>query len=110
MRRPEVRDGDWTLLDARPAWDGNPTWERFIAFSWEGGGRRLLVAVNYGPTHGQCFVSRPVGDRTIRGVTLRDLMDPTTTYERDGNDLDRRGLYLDLPAWGYHVFEVTARG
>jgi hypothetical protein len=37
-------------------------------------------------------------------------MDPTTTYERDGNDLDRRGLYLDLPAWGYHVFEVTARG
>jgi hypothetical protein len=37
-------------------------------------------------------------------------MDPTTVYERDGDDLARRGLYLDLPAWGYHVFEVTRRG
>src|SRR5262249_54530817 len=25
MRRPEVRDGAWRLLEARPAWDGNST-------------------------------------------------------------------------------------
>jgi Alpha amylase, catalytic domain len=110
VRRPEVRDGDWTLHDARPAWDGNPTWERFIAFSWEGGGRRLLVAVNYGPTQGQCYLQRPLADRDGRRFTLRDLMDPSTVYERDGDDLGRHGLYLDLPAWGYHVFEVTALG
>jgi hypothetical protein len=23
-------------------------------------------------------------------------------------DLGRYGLYLDLPAWGYHVFEVRS--
>jgi hypothetical protein len=28
-------------------------------------------------------------------------------YQRDGNELADRGLYLDLPAWGYHVFDVT---
>jgi len=28
-------------------------------------------------------------------------------YERDGQDLLSRGLFLDLPAWGYHVFEVS---
>jgi hypothetical protein len=110
LRRPEVRDGNWTLLDTRPAWDSNPTWERFIAFSWERSGRRLLVTVNYGPTQAQCYVVRPLGDLKARGATLRDLMDPTTTYERDAHDLADRGLYLDLPAWGYHVFEVTARG
>src|SRR4029453_3511919 len=27
LRRPEVRDGDWTLLEARPAWEGNTAWE-----------------------------------------------------------------------------------
>jgi hypothetical protein len=27
-------------------------------------------------------------------------------YERDGNDLAARGLYLDMPEWGYHVFEM----
>jgi hypothetical protein len=36
-------------------------------------------------------------------------MNPATRYERDGGDLARRGLYLDLPAWGHHVFSVAAR-
>ena len=40
---------------------------------------------------------------------LHDLMDPATTYERAGDDLAARGLYVDLPAWGANVFEVTAR-
>ena len=26
--------------------------------------------------------------------------------ERDGNELQSRGLYLDVPAWQYHVFEI----
>ena len=53
LKRPEVRDGDWRLLDCRPAWDGNPTWDRFLAFAWEGAdGARLLVAVNYAPDAG----------------------------------------------------------
>jgi hypothetical protein len=28
-------------------------------------------------------------------------------YERDGNELHDLGLYLDMPAYGYHVFEVN---
>jgi hypothetical protein len=27
-------------------------------------------------------------------------------YDRDGNDLQSRGLYLDVPAWHCHVFEM----
>jgi hypothetical protein len=30
-----------------------------------------------------------------------------SAYDRDGSNLSRRGLYLDLPAWGFNVFEVT---
>jgi len=108
MRRPEVQDGAWRLLELQPAWDGNSTWDRFVAFSWAGSSRRLLVAVNYGPTRGQCYVRPSAEDFTGRTISLHDLMDPATTYERAGDDLAERGLYLDLPAWGYHVFEVTA--
>jgi hypothetical protein len=110
LRRPEVRDGDWTLLEARPAWEGNTAWERFIAFSWDGGGRRLLAAVNYGPTQGQCYVRLPYADLSGRKLQLRDLMNPTTVYDRQGDELAGRGLYVDMPAWGYHLFEITARG
>jgi hypothetical protein len=31
------------------------------------------------------------------------------SYDRDGSDLVSRGLYLDLPAWSYDVFEMTTR-
>lgn len=106
MRRPEVRQGAWRLLERRPAWEGNPTWTDFIAFSWEDAGRRLLVAVNYGRTQGQSYVQLPWSD--LGRVVLRDLVTPTVKYQRDGSDLTRRGLYLDMPAWGHHVFEVTA--
>jgi hypothetical protein len=27
-------------------------------------------------------------------------------YDRAGDDLNARGLYLDMPAWGYHAFGV----
>jgi hypothetical protein len=109
VRRPETRGGDWKLLSVRPAWDGNPTWERFVAFTWEGDGHRALAAVNYGPTRGQCYVALPWTDLKNRSIVLADLMHPGVQYERDGRDLADRGLYLDVPAWAYHVFEVTTR-
>jgi glycosidase len=109
MRRPEARGGDWRLLDRQPAWEGNPTWERFIAFSWDGAGHRLLVAVNYGPTAGQCYLRLPWSDLGGRTWVLTDLMHPTISYERQGEDLGRHGLYLDMSAWGHHVFAVTAQ-
>jgi hypothetical protein len=106
VRRAETREGDWRLLACEPAWDGNPTWDRFIAFSWETPGRRLLVAVNYGATHAQCYVRLPWADVAGRAVVFHDLMAPSIEYGRDGTDVSRRGLYLDLPPWGYHIFEI----
>jgi hypothetical protein len=38
-------------------------------------------------------------------VRLRDLMSPAS-YDRPGDELLARGLYLDMPPWGYHVFDV----
>jgi hypothetical protein len=108
LRRPEVREGDWDLLECEPAWDGNSTRDRFVAFAWEAPGRRLLVAVNYGPTQGQCYVRLPWADLEGRTVVLRDLVTRSLRYEREGTDLWRRGLYLDVPAWRPHVFEVLA--
>jgi glycosidase len=108
LRRPEARDGQWRLVDCRPAWPGNPTWERFIIMHWEQPtGRRLLVCVNYGPTQGQC-VARLADDR-LRGRAwrLRDLLGPAV-YERQGTEMANEGLFLDMPAWGYHVFELSA--
>jgi glycosidase len=104
LKRPEVREGRWQLLEVRPAWDGNPTWDRFLAFTWEGReGQRLLAAVNYSSTQGQCYVTLPFNDLSGKNLTFQDLMSEAS-YMRKGDDLLTRGLYLDLPPWGFHLF------
>ncbi|MBL9090422.1 MAG: hypothetical protein JNL96_04320 [Planctomycetaceae bacterium] len=108
LRRDEFHRGRWRLLNCRAAWAENPTWNNFIAFEWcDIDSSRLWVAVNYGSTQGQCYVE--FGDNWLRDkpVLLRDQMS-RTWYQRDGNELATRGLYLDMPAWGYHIFDVTA--
>ncbi len=107
MNRPEVHAGSWRLRTCRPAWEGNPTWDSFVAFTWELDDRRLLAVVNFGPTQGQCWADAGFAAIDGRSVELIDLTGPER-YTRDGAELGSRGLYLDLPAWGYNVFEVRA--
>jgi hypothetical protein len=102
-----VRDGQWQLLECAPAWDGNWTWDGFVAFSWRGtGGESLIAAVNYAANQGQCYVRLPFADLPRTTLRFSDLMS-AATYDRDGRDLAGRGLYLDVPAWGYHIFGVS---
>jgi hypothetical protein len=96
------------LLESSPAWDGNWTWDGFVAFAWEGAaGQRLLIVVNYAPNQSQCYLGLPFPQLGSRQWRLKDLMG-ATTYERDGNELASRGLYLDMGPWQYHVFELEA--
>jgi hypothetical protein len=107
LRQPTVRGGQWRLLDCVPAWDGNWTWDSFIAWSWQGSDvQRRLIAVNYSGNQSQCFVRLPFSDLTGRTLRLKDLMGPAS-FDRDGNDLLSRGLYLDMAPWSYHVFEMS---
>lgn len=108
LKEPVMRDGHWQLLDADPAWAGNPSHDALIVFAWSGpGDRRRLVAVNYADHPSQAFVRLPWNDLAGRSWQLRDRLGPAL-YERDGSDLAAHGLYLDLPAWGCHAFEVRA--
>ena len=106
LREPAYRDGGWQLLEARSAWDGNPTWDDFLVFAWTGPEeRRRLVAVNYSGHQSQCRVTPPWSDLPGRTWRLADRLGPAV-YDRAGDELAGPGLFLDLPPWGYHAFEV----
>ena len=107
LRHPSVRQGNWQLLECVPAWDGNWTWDCFLAFAWHGpDAERLLATVNYAPNQSQCYVRLPFTDLGNSQWRLQDMLG-TATYNRDGNDLRARGLYLDVLPWQASVFVLT---
>ena len=109
LQQPVFRDGDYRLLDCTPASEHNGTWDRILAWAWtSAAGERRLVTVNYAPQASQCVVRLPFEARPERPLRFVDLMGPLT-FDRDPGDLAARGLDVDLPAWGYHVFDVTVR-
>ncbi len=106
LRRPVVRQGAWQLVECVPAWDGNWTWDCFVAFAWHGlGDERLLVAVNYAGNQSQCYVRLPFGDLRGSRWQLTDLMGEAV-YDRDGDDLHARGLFLDVGPWQTSVYSL----
>src|SRR5262249_15483667 len=108
LRQPTVRDGQWQLLECKPAWEANPTWECFLAYAWQGpGGERLVVTVNYAPNQSQCYVRLPFALEG-RQWRLQDQLGDAC-YDRDGTDLQARGLYLDMAPWQAAVYSVTRR-
>jgi glycosidase len=107
LRQPAVRQGQWQLLECTSAWEGNWTWDCFLAFAWQGpGGDRLLVTVNYAPNQSQCYVRLPFTDLGNGHWRLEDWIG-NATYDREGNALQARGFYLDVPPWKASVFSLT---
>jgi len=107
LRRPVVRQGEWRLLECAPAWEGNASNDAVIACAWQdSGASRLIVSVNYADHQSQCYLRLPFAGLTGRKWRLRDLLG-TAQHDRDGNDLQARGLYLDVLPWQCHVFEMT---
>jgi len=106
LKKPIFRNGIWSLLECRSAWQGNDSSDSFLAFSWEeNNGNRVIVCVNYSSQQGQCYVNLPFPELAEKQWQLNDLMSDAS-YDRDGNDLLNKGHYLDIPAWHYHVFEI----
>jgi hypothetical protein len=109
LRHSVVRKGQWQLLECIPAWEGNWTSDCFLSFSWQGGGNeRLLVTVNYAPNQAQCYVRLPFTDLGGGAWRLQNQMEDVG-YDRDGSDLQSRGLYLDMPPWQGSVFALTRK-
>lgn len=104
------------VLPTRPAWDGNETWNQLVVFlrvppEVDDGPPRggILAAVNLGPAAAQCYVDLDILGPGGCNWVLQDLLS-LAVYERDGEELVKKGLYLDLAPWDYNVFEVQADG
>ena len=107
LNLPAIREGEWQLMECRPAWDGNGTNDDFFVSVWRSWDKQtLVVAVNYSSHQSQCYVRLPFEDLDGSIWRLSDQLSPAC-YVRDGEDLCGRGLYLDMAAWESAVFSFS---
>jgi hypothetical protein len=99
-----VGQGGGRLLQPRAAGADNPTWQNFVLVQWQGQAPEFdLVAVNLAPHRSQCYAPLTAGGGSASNWALRDVLGEER-YERRGDELERQGLYLDLPAHGTQLF------
>jgi hypothetical protein len=101
---PLFHQGAWRLLEPRPAGPGE-SYRGFIGYHWSTDAARRLVVVNWSAERAQCFLPLELPGLAGFSWLLRDLLSDAA-YERDGNDLSSRGLYLDMPGFAYHLFDL----
>lgn len=108
LRHDLVRDGQWQLLECQAAWEGNWTWDCFVAFAWEKAeGQLLVIAVNFAANQSQCGVRLPFPALANTRWRLRDPLGDLV-YEHDGNELLSRGLSIDASPWQSSAFLFEA--
>ncbi len=105
VNSPIGKSGDWYLLSCSPAWEGNPTNANFISYLLTYEDQHLLVAVNYASYQGQCIVHLPQ-HLSLRGPWLLEDKLTGASYNRDGDEMCSRGLYLDEGGFSAHVFTL----
>jgi hypothetical protein len=100
------RRAAWTLLGCQ-GWPDNGTADDLLAWAWHEDVPHSLAVVNLSGHGSQARVSLPfpLAGRVWR---LTDMLSGED-FERTGDELAGDGLYVDLPAWGSHLFEVAER-
>ncbi len=104
LRESAIGRGEGKILRPHEAWPGNPTAQNFVLVQWQMTPREFdLVVVNLAPHQGQCYA--PLNPERLADFRwqMSDLLSEEQ-HEREGKDLQERGLYLDLPAHGAQIF------
>jgi len=96
-------NSQWVLRETFPAWEGNPTFRNLFVFSQDS---LYLAVINYSQTQSQCYVHLDLAGLKAKNVLFKDLLG-SAEYVRSIDEINSRGLYLDMPAYGFHLFKMT---
>lgn len=96
----------WRLCEVRSLNSAPPQPNPWLAYTWRTGGKFLLVVLNYSGNNAKGNVIIPDWRPGSGNWTFTDrLTGKSFTYR--GTDLAAFGLYVELPSWSGHLFEVA---
>jgi hypothetical protein len=101
-------DGEWKLCD-RKGWPDNSSWVNILAWCWSRLEEKYLIAVNFSDFRSQSLIRVPWQD--ISGTQWK-LIDAISgeQLDRDGDQMQSPGLYVDLEGWKWHFLRFLKAG
>jgi hypothetical protein len=97
--------GSWALLEAGPAWDGDMTFHRLLAWCWQYQDSFKLVAVNYSNARAYGRIRLPLALENAQRLVSDDVLHGRV-YSSPAAEVREQGLYIELPPWGSHLLDV----
>ncbi len=98
------RNGQWRLCE-RSGWPDNQSFMNIIAWCWSRDDERFFIVLNYAETTSQALIRVPWDELKGKQWHLSDQLSGES-YDRSGDDMRDKGLYVDLKPWGCHLFKV----
>jgi hypothetical protein len=105
VAQPVFKSGAWRLCESY-GWPDNRSNLNLVAWTWRLGEDRRLIIVNLSEHRSQALLPLPWEDLPGRPWQLTETF-TAQTYAHDGQELQHPGLYIDLEAWGFHLFRVA---
>lgn len=103
-KREIFRNGDWRLCE-RSGWPDNYSCKNILAWCWKRGEERFLIILNFSAYTSQALIKVPWEELQGRVWKLNDVLS-VESYDRNGNEMQAPGLYIDLGPWKFHFFQV----
>jgi len=98
------RNGEWQLCQ-RTGWPDNYSYLNILAWCWQQGDERQLIAVNFSAMPSQALVRVPWEDVRSRSWQLSDPLSGES-FERNGDDLAGEGMFVSLEPWRWHLLRL----
>ncbi|MBF0441935.1 MAG: alpha-amylase, partial [Oligoflexales bacterium] len=99
-----IRSGIFQLCE-RSGWPDNESYRNLVAFCWHETNHKLLIITNLSDSSAQGFIWPPSAMSKGGLWKMTDLF-TGRTYEHHSDDKHPNGVFVDLPARGYHVFDI----
>jgi len=100
VKGSRLHEGAWKLCE-RTGWPDNSSYLNLVVWCWDHGEVRYLLVVNLSDYRSQARVQLPWKELTGRTWQLTDALNEEM-FERDGDEMQSAGLYVDLPVWRFH--------
>ena len=97
--------GEWKLLTPQRVSGDNSSHQNFIAFVWVAEDDWRLVAANLSASRSQCYLPLELPQLQDASWSFRDMLSDAV-YVREADNVKAPGFYLDVPGYGYHLFEL----